>query len=368
MIIGLVKEVKESEDRVGLTPDAVRAYVKSGHKVLVESGAGRTSGFTDSAYKRRGATIVEEAKDVWKAAQMIVKVKEPIRSEYKLIKKNQIIYTYLHLAADEPLLKTLLKKNVSAIAYETVRDETGLPLLKPMSEVAGRLSILEGSRFLYKNNGGNGLLISGVSGVNPAKVTIIGGGVAGSAALANAYGLGSEVTILDINETRLKELKEQYPKLNTLVSNEENIKLALKDADLIISSVLLPGKKAPKLIKKAYYKDMKKGAVIVDIAIDQGGSTEVSKPTYHSNPVFKVAGITHYCVANMPGVVPKTATIALNKATLKYGLEVANKGLENAVVSDASLKEGLNTYRGKITQKDVAESFGLTYTPFEQIR
>ena len=367
MIIGLVREVKPSEDRVGLTPYAVRAYVKAGHQVLVEKGAGRTSGFSDSAYSKRGGILVEEAKEVWRKAQMIIKVKEPVRSEYPYFRKNQIIYTYLHLAADEPLLKALLKKNVSAVAYETVRDETGLPLLKPMSEVAGRLSILEGARFLYKNNGGSGLLISGVTGVDPAKVTIIGGGVAGSAALANAYGLGSDVTILDINEQRLIDLKEAFPKITTLVSNEANIIASLKDADLIISSVLLPGKKAPKLIKKAYYKDMKKGAVIVDIAIDQGGSTEVSKPTYHSDPVFKVSGITHYCVANMPGIVPRTATIALNNATLKLGLDLAGKGLQKAVMEDNALKEGLNTYKGFITQKDIAESFDLPYIPFETL-
>lgn len=368
MIIGLVREVKQSEDRVGLTPDAVRAYVKEGHQVLVEKDAGKTSGFTDSAYSKKGATIVDNAKEVWRKSEMIIKVKEPVRSEYDLIRKNQIIYTYLHLAADEPLLKILLKKRVSAIAYETVRNETGLPLLKPMSEVAGRLSILEGSRFLFKNNGGPGLLISGISGVNPAKVTIIGGGVAGSAALANAYGLGSEVTILDINEKRLQTLKEMYPNIKTYISNETNIITALHDADLIISSVLLPGKKAPKLIKKSYYKNMKKGAVIVDIAIDQGGSTEVSKPTYHNDPVFKVRGITHYCVANMPGIVPRTATIALNKATLKYGLDLANKGLIKALDEDNALEEGLNTYKGYITQKDVAESFDLEYTPYTSLR
>lgn len=368
MIIGLVREVKESEDRVGLTPDAVRAYVKAGHTVLVESGAGKTSGFSDAAYKKRGAVIIDSAKEVWHKSKMIIKVKEPVRSEYPLIRTGQILFTYLHLAADEPLLKTLLKKRVSSIAYETVRDETGLPLLKPMSEVAGRLSVLEGSRFLYKNNGGNGLLISGVTGVNPAKVTIIGAGVAGTAALQNAYGLGSDVTILDINEKRLDDLKQIYPKLTTLISNEANIIASLKDADLVISSVLLPGKKAPKLIKKAYYKDMKKGAVIVDIAIDQGGSTEVSRPTTHSEPVFKVSGITHYCVANMPGIVPRTATIALNDATLKFGLEIANKGLEKSVEENPSINEGLNTYKGYITQKDVAESFHKEFITFESLR
>lgn len=368
MIIGLVREVKDSEDRVGLTPDAVRAYVKAGHTVLVESGAGKTSGFSDAAYKKRGALIIESAKEVWRKSKMIIKVKEPVRSEYPLIRTGQIIYTYLHLAADEPLLKTLLKKRVSAIAYETVRDETGLPLLKPMSEVAGRLSVLEGARFLYKNNGGNGLLISGVTGVNPAKVTIIGAGVAGTAALQNAYGLGGDVTILDINEQRLNDLKQMYPKLTTLISNEENIIASLKEADLVVSSVLLPGKKAPKIIKKAYYKEMKKGAVIVDIAIDQGGSTEVSRPTTHKEPVFRFSGITHYCVANMPGIVPRTSTIALNNATLKFGLEIANKGLEKSVEENLSIKEGLNTYKGYITQKDVAESFNQTYVAFESLR
>ncbi len=367
MIIGLVREVKISEDRVGLTPDAVKAYVKAGHTVLVEKGAGKTSGFNDSLYVKKGAILIDEASDVWKQSEMIIKVKEPVKSEYGYFRKNLIIYTYLHLAAEAPLLKQLLKKKVSAIAYETIKDETGLPLLRPMSEVAGRLSVLEGARFLYKNNGGNGLLISGVTGVKPAKVTIIGAGVAGTAALINAYGLGSEVTILDINQDRLNSLLLKYPGIQVMLSNEDNIKLALKEADLIISSVLLPGKKTPKLIRKSYYKDMKKGAVIVDIAIDQGGSTDYSKPTYHDNPVFKVSGITHYCVANMPGIVPRTSTIALNNVTLKFGLEIANKGLTKALNESDAIKEGLNTYQGFVTNKDVAESFEVKYTPFESI-
>lgn len=366
MIIGLVKEIKSNEDRVGLTPDAVKAYVKHGHQVLVEQGAGVTSGFSDKAYQKRGAVLIETAKEVWKKADMIVKVKEPIKEEYKYFRKDLIIYTYLHLAADKRLTKALLKHQVTGIAYETIKDETGLPCLRPMSEVAGRLSVLEGARFLYKNNGGNGLLISGVTGVNPAKVVIIGGGVVGKAALANAYGLGADVTLLDINENTLKSLKESYPKLTTMISNEANLIEALKTADIVISGVLLTGAMAPKIIKKRYYKEMKKGAVIVDVAIDQGGSTEVSRPTTHQNPVYTVSGIIHYCVANMPGIVPKTSTIALNHATLKYGLELADKGLIKALNESEGLSSGLNTYQGNVTFKEVAEAFDLAYQPYHK--
>lgn len=367
MIIGLVREVKSSEDRVGLTPDAVGAYVKAGHTVYVEMGSGVTSGFNDSVYLKKGAILIEDKAFIWKKSDMIVKVKEPIKEEYKYFRKNQIIYTYMHLAANKPLVDALTKKHVSSVAYETIKDDSGLPCLRPMSEVAGKLAVLEGARFLYKNNGGTGLLISGVTGVNPANVTIIGGGVVGKAALENAYGLGANVTLLDINENNLKVLKEKYPKLTVLLSNEENLVMSLNKADIVISSVLLPGAKAPKLIKKSYYKTMKKGAVIVDVAIDQGGSTEVSRPTTHNDPVFVVSGIIHYCVANMPGIVPKTSTIALNLATLKFGLEIANKGLEQAIKESDAIRFGLNTYKGYVTHKEVAEAFGLEFRPFNTI-
>ncbi len=367
MKIGLVREIKSSEDRVGLTPDAVGAYVKSGHTVYVEKGSGETSGFKDSAYLKKGAILIDDKALVWKKSDMIVKVKEPLKSEYKYFRKNLIIYTYMHLAANKVLVDALVKKQVSSVAYETIKDETGLPCLRPMSEVAGKLAVLEGARFLYKNNGGNGLLISGVTGVNPANVLIIGGGVVGRSALDNAYGLKADVTLLDINEKNLNALKEKYQNITTYVSNEENLIQSLKKADIVISSVLLPGAKAPKLIKKAYYKNMKKGSVIVDVAIDQGGSTEVSKPTTHDNPVFTYGGVIHYCVANMPGIVPKTSTIALNLATLKFGLEIANKGLEKAIKENDAIKHGLNTYHGYITHKEVSEAFDYHYTPFEML-
>lgn len=368
MIIGLVREVKSSEDRVGLTPDAVSAYVKHGHQVLVERGAGVTSGFSDKSYEKKGAVLIDTTKEVWKKSEMIVKVKEPIKDEYKFFRKDLIIYTYLHLAANKQLTKALLKHQVTGIAYETIKDETGLPCLRPMSEVAGKLSVLEGARFLYKNNGGNGLLISGVTGVNPAKVVIIGGGVVGKAALANAYGLGADVTLLDINENTLNTLKNSYPKLTTFISNEANLIASLKTADIVVSGVLLTGAMAPKIIKKRYYKDMKKGAVIVDVAIDQGGSTESSRPTTHQDPVYTVGGIIHYCVANMPGIVPKTSTIALNHATLKYGLEIADKGLIKALKDSEGLTSGLNTYQGNVTFKEVAEAFDLTYSKYVSTR
>ena len=365
MNIGCVKEIKNNENRVGLTPQSVSSYVKAGHRVLIEKGAGLGSGFKDIDYKKAGAIIVLDAADIWKKVDMMIKVKEPIKSEYKYFRKGLLIYTYLHLAANLPLVKALLKSGVNSVAYETIKDETGLPCLRPMSEVAGKLSILEGARFLYKSNHGVGLLISGVTGVNPAKVLIIGGGVVGRAALSQAYGLGAEVTVLDINPKTLETLKEKYPNIKTDVSNEENLIKHLSDSEIIVSGVLLPGAKAPKLIKKSYYRHMKKGAVIVDVAIDQGGSTESSHPTTHQEPVFTVNGIIHYCVANMPGIVPKTSTIALNHATLKFGLELANKGLECALKESIALKHGLNTYQGKLVIKEVADAFGLPHTILE---
>lgn len=367
MIIGVVREIKSSEDRVGLTPTAVKTYVKKGHMVLVEKGAGLTSGFKDLAYERVGAKLIDDAKTVWNQSEMIIKVKEPLDSEYPYFRKGLILYTYLHLAANEKLTKALLKKQVTAIAYETIKDETGLPCLRPMSEIAGKLSVLEGARFMFKNFGGNGLLISGVTGVPAAKVLIIGAGVSGKAALSNAYGLGAQVTLMDIREDILLSLKEQYPNIDILISNEDNLKKALSEHDLIISSVLLPGAKAPKLIKKSYYPLMKKGSVIVDIAIDQGGSTEVSKATYHTNPTFMYKGIIHYCVANMPGIVPRSSTMALNLATLPFGLEIANKGIIQALKTNKALRYGVNTYQGQLTLKELSDVFEIPYQPLENL-
>lgn len=364
MIVGCVKEIKSNEFRVGLTPESVKAYVSHGHTVYMESNAGLGAGFDNDAYIKAGARILTKAEDVWKASKMIVKVKEPLKSEYQYFRKDLIIYTYLHLAADEEQTKALLESCVTAIAYETIKDETGLPCLRPMSEVAGKLSVLEGARMLYKHNGGEGLLITGVTNVKPAKVTIIGAGIVGKNALSVAYGLNADVTMLDINLNTLTALTYEYPKIKTLLSTEENIKKALMDADLVVSGVLLPGAKAPKLIKRSYYPLMKKGAVIVDVAIDQGGSTEVSKPTTHDHPVFEVDGIVHYCVANMPGAVPKTSTIALNHATTPYGLLIADLGVEKAIHTNNAIKEGLNTYRGECTYLGVAEAFNI---PFKKI-
>lgn len=365
MIIGCVKEIKSNEFRVGLTPYAVKSYVSNGHIVYMEKDAGIGAGFTNEAYIEAGARIFNRAEDIWKGSQMIVKVKEPLASEYQYFRKGLIIYTYLHLAADEALTKALIEKEVNAIAYETIKDDSGLPCLRPMSEVAGKLSVLEGARVLFKHNGGEGLLVTGVTGVPPANVVIIGAGVVGRNALSVAYGLNANVTMIDINLNTLISLTYDYPKIKTLVSTEDNIKTALKDADIVVSGVLLPGAKSPKLIKRSYYPLMKKGAVIVDVAIDQGGSTEVSKPTTHTNPTFEVDGIIHYCVANMPGAVPKTSTIALNHATLKYGLLIANLGLEKSLRKHDDLRQGLNTYLGHCTYKGVADAFGLQLVEFK---
>jgi alanine dehydrogenase len=356
MIIGCVKEIKNNEFRVGLTPLSAKDYIEHGHTVLLETNAGFGDGFTDEDYTRVGVTIKNSAEEVWQSVDMIIKVKEPLSSEYKFFRPNLIIYTYLHLAADKNLTKALLDHQVTGVAYETIADESGLPCLRPMSEIAGRVSVLEAARFLYKFNGGEGILISPVVGAHAAKVVIIGAGIVGSAALANAYGLGANVTILDIDTRKLTLLQEKYPHIETLISNEDNVKTALKDADIIISGVLLPGASAPKMIKREYYAFMKKGAVIADVAIDQGGSTEVSRPTTHDKPIYEVDGIIHYMVANIPSAVPKTATLALNNATLKFGLEIADKGIEKAL-ENPSIKLGLNTYKGEITHEGVRRAF-----------
>lgn len=358
MIIGCVKEIKNNEFRVGLTPLSALAYVQHGHTVLIEKGAGIGAGFSDEDYLEFGIILKETAKEIWDSADMMIKVKEPQASEYQFFRPGLIIYTYLHLAADKKLTEALLKNKVSGVAYETIADETGLPCLRPMSEIAGRVSVLEATRFLFKNNGGQGLLISPIVGAPTAKAVVIGAGIVGGAAVANAYGLGAHVTVLDIDMKRLNALKEKYPNIEILLSNEDNLKLALRDADIVISGVLLPGASAPKMIKRDFYSFMKKGAVIADVAIDQGGSTEVSRPTTHDNPVFEVDGIIHYMVANIPSAVPKTATIALNNATLKYGLLIADLGLEKAL-ENQSLKLGLNTYNGEITHDGVRKAFGL---------
>jgi alanine dehydrogenase len=365
MVIGSVKEIKKYESRVGLTPSAVKEYVNAGHKVLIETKAGMMSGFMDDDYEKAGATIVKEAQTVWDKSDMIVKVKEPLEPEYRFFRPGLILYTYLHLAADEPLTKQLIEKKVKSVAYETIVLEDGsLPCLKPMSEVAGRLSVIEGAKRLEKPFGGSGILLSGVPGVERANVTIIGAGVVGESALKMAVGLDANVTILDVNLKKLTYLDDIYGnRVTTLYSTVDNLEKAITRADLVVSGVLLPGAKAPKLIKREYYKKMRPGSVIVDVAIDQGGSTEVSKVTYHDDPVFEVDGIMHYCVANMPGAVPRTSTIALNNSTIKYGLLIAKQGLERAIEMSTPLKFGVNTYEGKITCKGVAEAFDMEYFP-----
>ena len=365
MVIGCVKEIKKYESRVGLTPSAVKEYVNAGHKVLIETKAGESSGFLDADYIKAGALIIDNAKDVWNQSDMIVKVKEPLEPEYQYFRENLILYTYLHLAADEPLTKALIESKVKSVAYETiVTEDGGLPCLKPLSEVAGRLGVIEGAKHLEKPFGGSGILLSGVPGVERANVTIIGAGVVGENALKMAVGLNANVTILDVNLKKLTYIDDIYGnKVTTLYSNAENLERAITRADLVISGVLLPGAKAPKLIKREYYKHMRPGSVIVDVAIDQGGSTEVSKATYHDNPTFVVDGITHYCVANMPGAVPRTSTIALNNSTIRYGLLIAKFGLEQAIELSRPLKFGVNTYDGKVTCQGVAEAFGMEYHP-----
>ncbi len=363
MIIGCVREIKKLEFRVGLTPSSVNEYVKHGHKVYIETNAGLNSGFPDEEYSKVGASVLPTAKEVWEKSEMIVKVKEPLAEEYQYFREGLVLYTYLHLAADQTLTEALLAKKVKAVAYETIILEDGsLPCLKPMSSVAGRLGVVEGAKHLEKTMGGSGVLISGVPGTRRANVAIIGAGVVGENALKMAVGLGANVTVLDINIDKLTYLDDIYGnRITTLYSNSHNIEQACWDADLVISGVLLPGAKAPKIIKREYYAKMKPGSVIVDIAIDQGGSTEVSKATYHDKPTFVVDGIVHYCVANMPGAVPQTSTIALNNATLRYGLLIADRGLEEAIKVSKPLKLGVNTYDGKCTCVGVCQAFDLKY-------
>jgi alanine dehydrogenase len=362
MIIGTVKEIKNLEFRVGLTPGSVKEYVLHGHEVYVEKNAGLNSGFPDQEYINAGATILKTAEEVWKKVEMLVKVKEPLEPEFKFLREGLILYTYLHLAANEDLTYALIKAKTQSIAYETIEEEGTPPCLKPMSEVAGRLSAIQGAKYLEKPFGGSGVLISGVPGVQRARATIVGAGVVGENALKMLVGMGAEVTILDINLRKLTYLDDIYSNtIQTLYSSKENLELAIKRADLVIGAVLLPGAKAPKLIKREYYKDMKPGSVIVDVAIDQGGSTEVSKPTYHDNPTYEVDGIIHYTVANMPGAVPTTSTKALNNATLPYGLMIADLGLDMALNRSRALKQGINVYNGEITCPGVAQAFDLPY-------
>lgn len=369
MIVGLPKEIKDNEYRVGLTPAGVRALTEAGHKVIVEKSAGEGSGFEDELYERAGARIIESADDVWAEAEMIVKVKEPIEPEYPRMKEGLLLFTYLHLAPDPKQTQALLKSKVTGIAYETITDRRGtLPLLTPMSEVAGRMAVQVGAQYLEKMNGGRGVLLGGVPGVPAARIVILGGGVVGTNAAKIAVGMGAQVTIVDKNLDRLRELDDIFlSKISTLASSAYAIHGAISEADLIVGAVLVPGAAAPKLVTREMLKDVSKGSVIVDVAVDQGGCIETTHPTTHSNPTYYVEDVLHYCVANMPGAVPRTSTFALTNATLPYALRLANRGFLNAIQSDPGLKEGVNTYAGKLTYKAVADDQGLEYTPLDGI-
>ena len=364
MKIGTVKEIKKHEYRVGLTPKTTEAYTNAGHTVFVEKGAGEGSGFPDELYSAAGAKILSSAKDVWAEAEMIVKVKEPLEAEYGLVRQDQILYTYLHLAPDRPQTEALLKAKCIAVAYETIRDRRGqLPCLKPMSQIAGRLAVQEGAKYLERPMGGRGVLLSGVPGVPNGEIVVLGAGVVGANAVKIAVGMGARVTVVDIDLDKLEYLEDIYgSRISTLYSTPENIDEILPKADMVVGAVLIPGAAAPKLIRNKHLPMMKKGSVIVDVAIDQGGCSEASHVTYHDDPVFIKDGVVNYCVGNMPGAVSYTSTNALSNATLRYGLSIA-KNQEAALKADPGLMEGLNVYKGVITYKGVADAHGLPYTP-----
>ena len=369
MIIGVPKEIKPSENRVALTPGGVLELTKRGHKVYVQSTAGIGSGFTDEAYKEAAAEILPDIESVYKIAEMIIKVKEPIEAEYKLIRPDQLVFTYFHFASYEPLTNAMIESGAICLAYETVElPDHSLPLLVPMSEVAGRMAIQKGANYLEKPQKGRGILLGGVPGVTPAKVVILGGGVVGTQAAKMAAGLGAQVFILDLNLARLRYLADVMPpNVNTLYSNEMNIRNLIQSADLIVGAVLIPGAKAPFLITRDMLKEMEPGTVLVDVAVDQGGCIETCKPTTHDDPIFIIDDVVHYCVANMPGAVPYTSTIALTNATLPYAIQLADKGWEKACRENQPLKMGLNVVKGKVVYKGVADAFGLPLTPVDSI-
>lgn len=369
MIIGIPKEIKNNESRVGATPAGVKEMVRHGHSVQVQHTAGKGSGFSDEQYVEAGAQILPSIEDVYASSEMIVKVKEPIAQEYPMVKEGQLLFTYFHFASDLALTEAMINARGVCIAYETVTDKHGtLPLLTPMSEVAGRMSIQEGARFLEKPQGGKGILLGGVPGVKPAKVLILGGGTVGCNAALMAAGLGADVTIADISLPVLRRIADIMPKnVKTMFSSAHNIETELPSTDLIIGSVLIPGAKAPHLVTKEMLRLIKPGTVLVDVAIDQGGCFETSHPTTHADPVYTIDGIVHYAVANIPGAVPYTSTLALTNATLPYALRLADKGWIDACRSDHGLAEGVNMVEGKITYESVAEAFGMEYTPLSEI-
>jgi alanine dehydrogenase len=369
MIIGVPKEIKNNENRVALTPSGASELVKNGHTVYVQASAGIGSGFDDAEYTEAGAKLLPTIEEVYGIAEMIIKVKEPIESEYSLIRPNQLLFTYFHFASYEPLTHAMIKSNAVCLAYETVeKADRSLPLLIPMSEVAGRMSVQEGAKYLEKPMGGRGVLLGGVPGVKPAEVLVLGGGIVGTQAAKIAAGMGAHVTIMDISLPRLRQLDDIMPaNVDTQFSSNYNIRQAVKTADLVIGGVLIPGAKAPKLITKDMLSTMRKGAVIVDVAIDQGGCFETSKPTTHAEPVYVVDNVLHYCVANMPGAVPYTSTLALTNATLPYAIQLANQGWKAACSKSKELCLGLNVVNGKVVYKGVAEAFNLEYTPVETV-
>lgn len=369
MIIGVPKEIKNNENRVALTPAGAKELVKRGHTLYVQATAGNGSGFTDDEYVTAGATILPTIEEVYGIAEMIMKVKEPIQSEYNLIKEDQLVFTYFHFASYEPLTMAMIDSKSVCLAYETVeKEDRSLPLLVPMSEVAGRMAIQEGAKYLEKPMGGRGILLGGVPGVRPAKVLILGGGVVGTNAAKMAAGMGADVTIMDISLPRLRYLDDvMAANVNTFMSNEYNIRSLLSSHDLIVGAVLIPGAKAPNLITKEMLSEMRPGTVVVDVAVDQGGCIETCKPTTHENPTYVVDDVLHYCVANMPGAVPYTSTLALTNATLPYAIQLAEKGWKNACNDNEELKKGLNVVNGKVVYKAVSEAFGLDYTPVSEV-
>ncbi len=369
MIIAVPKEIKTNENRVALTPGGVMELKKRGHEIYVQSTAGIGSGFSDEDYIEAGAKIKATIEETYAVGEMIMKVKEPIESEYKLIKKDQLLFTYFHFASYEPLTMAMIESEAVCLAYETVTAKDGsLPLLVPMSEVAGRMAIQQGAKYLEKPMGGRGILLGGVPGVQPAKVLVLGGGIVGIHAAKMAAGLGADVTILDISLNRLRYLSDVMPaNVSTIFSSEYNIRKLIQDHDLIVGAVLIPGAKAPNLITREMLKLMQPGTVVVDVAVDQGGCIETCKPTTHENPIFTVDGIVHYCVANMPGAVPYTSTIALTNATLPYAIQLAGMGWKEACKNSKDLKDGLNIVQGKVVYKAVADAFSLNYTDVSEV-
>ncbi len=369
MIVGCAKEIKRHEYRVGMTPSCVKSYTAAGHKVFVEKSAGLGAGYEDNEYQAAGAAICDSAGEIWERSDMVVKVKEPQPNEYPMMKEGLVLYTYLHLAADEKLIKVLMERKVKGVAYETVELDNGLlPLLRPMSAIAGRMSIQEGAYFLERPHGGRGVLLGGIPGVEKGKVAILGGGVVGTEAAKMAVGLGADVTVLDVNLDRLTYLDDVFSgRITTLYSSQAHREEALSQSDLVIGAVLIHGAKAPHLVTRKDLKTMKKGSVIVDVAVDQGGCAEMTRPTTHDDPVFVIDDVVHYCVANMPGGVSRTSTQALTSATLAFGMEIARKGLEKASRENQAIAKGLNTYGGHLVYNAVAKTFNLPYKPVSEV-